>query len=165
MTVSLLDANGRNVSMFGTGNSQFAQGTDVNTAQFGQTSLFGKGTSTTTPATTSSTKAGSTQAMGYTDLTTGSRHGIHQAPMTASAPQVEPPSVNAETQGDTSPIQQGIAAIRKHQVQKAQDAQDVAQSSRTDEFGAGASSGRPGGDVPGGMAGAEDAVEDLGEVL
>ena len=96
---------------------------------------------------TSTTKAGSTN-LGYTDLAASSRRGIHQAPMTASAPQIAPPSVNADTdaQGGLGPIGE---ALQKH-------FSPEARASRNEQFQTGRTSSR----WPGGTA--EDAAEGLG---
>src|ERR1700683_5078626 len=94
MTVSLTDAAGQPVSLFGTGSSQWATGTATNTAQFGQSTLFGTGLARS-PSTITPTSAGDTSKLGYTDLAAG-HHAPHQAPMQAAAKLDLPTSSGAE---------------------------------------------------------------------
>lgn len=114
MAVFLNDAAGRPMSLMGSGSTQWSSGTDVNAASFGQTSLFGGNATSTTPATASPTKAGST-AMGYTDLAKNSRRGVHQAPLQVSPPSTEPAQLNAnepaQTGGNASEV---IKAAAEH---------------------------------------------------
>lgn len=71
MAVSLLNANGNPVGSFGTGNSQFASGSQTNPFMTTPARAFSdvtNGRSANTPARMSATRAGSTASLGFEDL-------------------------------------------------------------------------------------------------
>lgn len=66
MAVSLTNANGDNVSLFGSGNSLFAHGTQTNPASMAPAQTFED--LAADPAQITPTAAGSTQHLGYADI-------------------------------------------------------------------------------------------------
>ena len=190
MTVALSDASGNPISAFGS-NSQWNQGAVTNSAQFSsqQNSLFGRSLnarSATTPALISTTTAGSTSKIGYTDPTAGSRRGAGSggqlnpvAPPTATPTQQAAPG-KAQTGGTMGQLADAAKAKWGPQPGPGEQAPTPSPSpsatgravavgaynagkaaySRLKEFGSGATEARD-GTAPSGMFSATGVAEDL----
>jgi hypothetical protein len=153
VTVSLTNAAGEPISLFGTGNSMFASGTGTNAASFGQQQLFGGSNAAggTGAAKITATSAGSTAKMGYTDLTKSpGRRPARNSPLQPMPPSTEPHQLTTSESPGYNAIGEGLKAINRH-------FSPEEQASRSGEFRTGQYEAKPGG------AAAEGVAEDLAE--
>jgi hypothetical protein len=141
--ISLTRADGAPVVSFGSGVPFSNSQPQINSGTVTSTGLFGGGLTATgksanTPGTITPTSASSTTKMGFTNLAAG-RKAPHVGPMEAKTSMSLPTSSGAKPTADW-----GVEPAAGQMVPDKP-------ASRNDAFGGGASSGRPGGDVPGGM--------------
>ncbi len=151
MTVSLLDAEGRPISAFGS-HASWNQGAVTNAASFSETGAGSTSGSTGTGAAKiSPTKAGSTKALGYQDLAAQSPGAPHQPPLEVAPAQITPPRTNPDEQPGSNPVGDALKAVAQHYG-------PTEQPGRNDEFQVGRTSSLPGAGEAAGIA------EDLADV-